>query len=132
MSTLPASAILCSVALRFACCSISSPFFSLYRLPLLLSVFVKYHLPVFASSFPSAVTIETLHPYQQGVFGCQAHWLSQERDTGEQVLPWHDSCADVAEGKGIYLAPEVSPPRQPGGAPPPVARPPVLSPRLDG
>lgn len=109
VSTLPVSVIVCLVAFRFACCSTSSPFF-LYLLPLLLPVFVKYHLPVFTSSFPSAVTIETLHPYQQGVFGCQAHWLSQERDTGEQVLPWHDSCADVAEEKGIYLAPEVSPP----------------------
>ncbi|KAG7223154.1 hypothetical protein INR49_015762 [Caranx melampygus] len=32
------------------------------------------------SPFSSAVTIETLHPYQQGAFGCRAHWLSQERD----------------------------------------------------
>lgn len=67
------------------------------------SAFVEFHLPVFTSSFSSAVTIETLHPYQQGAFGCRAHWLSQERDTDEQVFPWHDFGTNVARKAFTWL-----------------------------
>lgn len=72
-------------------CNIKGLFFIYF-----FAAFVEFHLPVFTSSFPSAVTIETLHPYQQVAFGCRAHWLSQERDAGEQVFPWHGFGTDVA------------------------------------
>lgn len=67
------------------------------------SAFVEFHLPVFTSSFSSAVTIETLHPYQLGAFGCWAHWLSQERDTGEQVFPRHDFGTNVERKAFTWL-----------------------------
>lgn len=70
---------------------------------LFFPAFVEFHLPVFTSSFSSAVTIETLHPYQPGAFGCRAHWLSQERDTGEQVFPWHDFGTDVVRTAFTWL-----------------------------
>lgn len=53
------------------------------------SAFVKFIIPVFPGTF-FLCCYHRDNPYQQGAFGCQAHRLSQERDTGEQVFPWHD------------------------------------------
>lgn len=51
----------------------------------------------------AAVTIETNHPYQQVAFGCRAHWISQERDTGEPVFPWLDFGTSVVRKAFAWL-----------------------------
>lgn len=85
------------------CCFNTLHIITHYIIKDLFSAFVEFHLPVFTSSFSSAVTIETLHPYQLGAFGCWAHWLSQERDTGEQVFPWHDFGTNVVRKAFTWL-----------------------------
>lgn len=85
------------------CCFNTLHIITHYIIKGLFSAFVKFHLPVFTSSFSSAVTIETLHPFQLGAFGCWAHWLSQERDTGEQVFPWHDFGTNVVRKAFTWL-----------------------------